>query len=161
MLHCGVVTKKEVAEERGDKKSPNHPNALPQSQPDATYDFSSLEDAIFFLPFFLSFSLWAQHQSLLFLRKSTWYIIMAEVQRPPMQQEATQPRPIPQRSILQIPPPSAVTLPPPTSASRTRNSHLNLDTFSPVNQNGSFEFDRVLKSGYVQKRTRKTKVRSS
>jgi hypothetical protein len=33
-----------------------------------------------------------------------------------------------------------------------------LDTFSPVNQNGSFEFDRVLKSGYVQKRTRKTKA---
>lgn len=29
---------------------------------------------------------------------------------------------------------------------------------SPVNQNGSFEFDRVLKSGYVQKRTQKTKV---
>lgn len=31
---------------------------------------------------------------------------------------------------------------------------------SPVNQNGSFEFDRVLKSGYVQKRTQKTKVSS-
>lgn len=29
---------------------------------------------------------------------------------------------------------------------------------SPVNQNGSFEFDRVLKSGYVQKRTQKTKT---
>lgn len=29
---------------------------------------------------------------------------------------------------------------------------------SPVNQNGSFEFDRVLKSGYLQKRTQKTKV---
>ncbi|KAI9736917.1 MAG: hypothetical protein M1818_005968 [Claussenomyces sp. TS43310] len=37
-----------------------------------------------------------------------------------------------------------------------RNSHL--DSFSPVNQNGSFEFDRVLKSGYVQKRTRRTKA---
>lgn len=35
---------------------------------------------------------------------------------------------------------------------------MGLDTFSPVNQNGSFEFDRVLKSGYVQKRTRKTKA---
>ena len=32
---------------------------------------------------------------------------------------------------------------------------------SPVNQNGSFEFDRVIKSGNVVKRTRKTKVRSS
>lgn len=89
----------------------------------------------------------------------TRYIIMAEVQSPPMH-EATKPRPIPERSALQIPPPSSVTLPPHTSASRIRNSHLNLDTFSPVNQNGSFEFDRVLKSGYVQKRTRKTKVDS-
>ena len=34
-----------------------------------------------------------------------------------------------------------------------------MDTYSPVNQNGSFEFDRVIKSGYVQKRTQKTKVR--
>src|ERR1700710_459513 len=84
---------------------------------------------------------------------------MAQVQSPPMQ-EASQPRKIPERTALQIPLPDAVTLPPPSSASRIRNSHLNLDTFSPVNQNGSFEFDRVLKSGYVQKRTRKTKVRS-
>ncbi|KAL8776607.1 MAG: hypothetical protein Q9213_008207 [Squamulea squamosa] len=38
-----------------------------------------------------------------------------------------------------------------------RSGHLNLDTFSPVNQNGSFEFDRVLRSGEVYKRTRKTK----
>jgi hypothetical protein len=83
---------------------------------------------------------------------------MAEVQSALMQ-EASQPRRIPERAAaLQIPPPNAVTLPPPSSASRIRNTHLNLDTFSPVNQNGSFEFDRVLKSGYVQKRTRKTKV---
>lgn len=33
------------------------------------------------------------------------------------------------------------------------------ETRAPVNQNGSFEADRVLKSGYVQKRTQKTKVR--
>ena len=33
-----------------------------------------------------------------------------------------------------------------------------MDAYSPVNQNGSFEFDRVIKSGYVQKRTQKTKV---
>ncbi|CAG8950162.1 hypothetical protein HYFRA_00008399 [Hymenoscyphus fraxineus] len=58
---------------------------------------------------------------------------------------------------LAIPPPTQVDLPPSTSASRIRNSHLILDSFSPVNQNGSFEFDRVLKAGYVQKRTRKTK----
>lgn len=72
---------------------------------------------------------------------------------------ASQPREIPGRTApLQIPPPSLVMLPPPSSASKLRNSHLQLDTFSPVNQNGSFEFDRVLKSGFVQKRTRKTKV---
>jgi hypothetical protein len=80
-----------------------------------------------------------------------------DVQTAPIQ-EATQPQRILERTnSLQIPPPDSVTLPPP-SATRIRNSHLNLDTFSPVNQNGSFEFDRVLKSGYVQKRTRKTKV---
>ncbi|KAL8663875.1 MAG: hypothetical protein Q9168_008021 [Polycauliona sp. 1 TL-2023] len=46
------------------------------------------------------------------------------------------------------------TLQPVTEA---RSGHFNLDTFSPVNQNGSFEFDRVLKSGELYKRTRKTK----
>ena len=39
-------------------------------------------------------------------------------------------------------------------------SHSNVDAFSPVNNDGCFEFDRVIKSGYVQKRTQKTKVRS-
>ena len=43
-------------------------------------------------------------------------------------------------------------------SSSMRNGHLNLDVFSPINQNGSFEFDRVLKSGDVYKRSRKTKV---
>ncbi|MCJ1411850.1 hypothetical protein MMC19_005942 [Ptychographa xylographoides] len=52
-------------------------------------------------------------------------------------------------------PPTSVTIPQP--AANIRNGHLNLDVFSPVNQNGSFEFDRVLKSGEVHKRTRKTK----
>ena len=46
----------------------------------------------------------------------------------------------------------------PRAAHGMRSGHLNLDTFSPVNQNGSFAFDRVLKSGQVNKRTRKTKV---
>lgn len=46
---------------------------------------------------------------------------------------------------------------PQTTASGSR-SRLAVDTYSPVNQNGSFEFDRVIKSGYVQKRTAKTKV---
>ena len=84
---------------------------------------------------------------------------MTEVQRAPAMQEPSQPRAIPERKgALRISPLSTVTLPPPASASKIRSSHLGLDTFSPVNQNGSFEFDRVLKSGHVQKRTRKTKV---
>ncbi|KAG4411053.1 hypothetical protein IFR04_015812 [Cadophora malorum] len=90
----------------------------------------------------------------------------AEIQNPlPMHDHnaasgatAAKPRPIPTGSALHIPAPSAVALPQSMSASRIRNSHLALDTFSPVNQNGSFEFDRVLKSGLVSKRTRKTKA---
>ncbi|KKK23590.1 PH domain protein [Aspergillus rambellii] len=35
-----------------------------------------------------------------------------------------------------------------------RNGHVNLDTFSPVNENGSFEFDRVLKSKKVCRRVK-------
>ncbi|KAK7530669.1 uncharacterized protein J3D65DRAFT_132210 [Phyllosticta citribraziliensis] len=47
----------------------------------------------------------------------------------------------------------------PSSSSKDKSKahHLGLGMFSPVNQNGSFEFDRVLKSGEVMKRTRKTK----
>ncbi|KAL1842836.1 hypothetical protein VTJ49DRAFT_4003 [Mycothermus thermophilus] len=43
------------------------------------------------------------------------------------------------------------------TATGTKN-RLAVDAYSPVNQNGSFEFDRVIKSGYVQKRTQKTKT---
>ncbi|KAL3423199.1 PH domain-containing protein [Phlyctema vagabunda] len=84
-------------------------------------------------------------------------MIMSEVERSaPVQ--ASQPRKIPDgKTALRIPP-SSVQLPPQSNASRVRNSHINNDTFSPVNENGSFEFDRVLKAGYVQKRTRKTKA---
>ncbi|KAL2011551.1 hypothetical protein VTN00DRAFT_4269 [Thermoascus crustaceus] len=39
-------------------------------------------------------------------------------------------------------------------SSTFRNGHFNLDTFSPVNQNGSFEFDRVLKSGKAYRRVK-------
>lgn len=55
---------------------------------------------------------------------------------------------------LPVPPPISI----PKPVNGPRNGHLNLDTFSPVNQNGSFEFDRVLKSGEVHKRTKNTKV---
>ncbi|KAI0202251.1 PH-domain-containing protein [Astrocystis sublimbata] len=54
-------------------------------------------------------------------------------------------------------PPTSITLPINTAVNKLR-SHWAVPTPSPVNQNGSFEFDRVLKSGYVQKRTQKTKV---
>ncbi|KAL9027618.1 MAG: hypothetical protein Q9196_003882 [Gyalolechia fulgens] len=47
-------------------------------------------------------------------------------------------------------------LPPAVSTSRLVGE-ARIDTFSPVNQNGSFEFDRVLRSGEVYKRTKKTK----
>ena len=36
----------------------------------------------------------------------------------------------------------------------SRNGQVNLDTFSPVNENGSFEFDRVIKSGRVLRRVK-------
>ncbi|KAH8161816.1 hypothetical protein CIB48_g6417 [Xylaria polymorpha] len=60
------------------------------------------------------------------------------------------------RTTLAIPT-SSITSPLNSAVNRLRNQ-LTLSTPSPVNQNGSFEFDRVLKSGYVQKRTQKTKV---
>ena len=56
--------------------------------------------------------------------------------------------------------PTSIALPTDNAAVRLR-SQIALETFSPVNQNGSFEFDRVIKSGYVQKRTQKTKVRDA
>lgn len=56
-------------------------------------------------------------------------------------------------------PPAPVSVP--QSGLGLRSGHLNLDNFSPVNQDGSFAFDRVLKSGEVLKRTRKTKVNDS
>ncbi|TLS22642.1 uncharacterized protein PpBr36_05993 [Pyricularia pennisetigena] len=41
----------------------------------------------------------------------------------------------------------------PDTVSRLR-SQLALETFSPVNRNGCFDFDRVIKCGYLQKRTK-------
>lgn len=56
-------------------------------------------------------------------------------------------------------PPSSIEIPRQSQSHADRfRSRLAHDSFSPVNQNGSFEFDRVIKSGYVQKRTQKTKV---
>ncbi|KAF5001410.1 hypothetical protein FDECE_10939, partial [Fusarium decemcellulare] len=43
-------------------------------------------------------------------------------------------------------------------ATRPRSQSNIEAAFSPVNNDGCFDFDRVVKSGYVQKRTQKTKV---
>ncbi|KAI9875280.1 MAG: hypothetical protein M1830_008665 [Pleopsidium flavum] len=78
---------------------------------------------------------------------------MAAVLSPPFSTAIpSQPRQIPQRPEVRLP--SQLPQPRPGILS----GHLNLDTFSPVNQNGSFEFDRVLKSGGLKMRTRKTKA---
>ncbi|KAK3900276.1 hypothetical protein C8A05DRAFT_17400 [Staphylotrichum tortipilum] len=55
-------------------------------------------------------------------------------------------------------PPTTIPLAPQNPPAPGTRSRLAADTYSPVNQNGSFEFDRVIKSGYVQKRTQKTKT---
>lgn len=64
-----------------------------------------------------------------------------------------------ERRVNAVIPPTSIDIPRQSQslADRFRN-RLAQDSFSPVNQNGSFEFDRVIKSGYVQKRTQKTKV---
>ncbi|KAH0380844.1 PH-domain-containing protein, partial [Aureobasidium melanogenum] len=80
---------------------------------------------------------------------------MAAVMSQPPQHHAT-PRPInTQSNNININPSNPQSLP--SSVQNLRSGHLTLDTFSPVNQNGSFEFDRIIKSGQVSKRTRKTK----
>ncbi|OTB00119.1 hypothetical protein M426DRAFT_243908 [Hypoxylon sp. CI-4A] len=62
-------------------------------------------------------------------------------------------------ATLTISPSTAMAAPAPanTPLNRIRNE-LAPPASSPVNQNGSFDYDRVLKSGYVQKRTQKTKA---
>lgn len=71
----------------------------------------------------------------------------------------TQPRAIPGAGSMPPPPP---TLAIPKSVQSLRpTQNLSLDTSSPVTQNGSYEFDRIIKSGEVLKRTRKTKVRGT
>jgi hypothetical protein len=66
-----------------------------------------------------------------------------------------QPRPIPNAGLT-VTPPSHIAIP--KSVQSLKGPNLALQTMSPVTQNGSFEFDRIIKSGQVLKRTRKTKV---
>lgn len=66
--------------------------------------------------------------------------------------------PVKQSPNIAIPiPPASISPPPQNTASKFKKQH-SVDTYSPVNQNGSFEFDRVIKSGRLQKRTQKTKT---
>ncbi|PYH96321.1 PH domain protein [Aspergillus ellipticus CBS 707.79] len=62
----------------------------------------------------------------------------------------------PKAPIIQLPDGAAPTslLSPHAQASQHRNGQVNLDMFSPVNENGSFEFDRVLKTGKVARRVK-------
>lgn len=91
---------------------------------------------------------------------------MAEVQRAPgpMTMSSTISRSTPaSHTAIQIPKMAhnvtpSMTAPPVLPPSQPRTTILNLENLSPVNQNGSYEFDRVLKSGYVEKRGRKTRV---
>lgn len=76
---------------------------------------------------------------------------------PPYTMAEVEPRLVAKPVDIRLPPDSS-TISPKLTTPGMRSGHLNLDTFSPVNQNGSFVFDRVLKSGEVHKRTRKTKV---
>ena len=82
---------------------------------------------------------------------------MAKVLSSTQQSFAVAPEPLRLIAETRLPPPTQ-TLSISEQASVPRHRHLNPDAFSPVNQNGHFEFDRVLKSGVVHKRTRKTKV---
>lgn len=70
----------------------------------------------------------------------------------------SQPRAIPGAGLASTSPDNNMVLPH-TPIHRLKSTNLTLDTMSPVTQNGSFAFDRVIKSGQVLKRTRKTKVR--
>lgn len=69
---------------------------------------------------------------------------------------ASQPPPMPKLATgaVEIP----LRTPVKTNEAPERMGQLSLGVMSPVNQNGSFEFDRVIKEGEVLKRTRKTKV---
>ncbi|KAK3112099.1 hypothetical protein LTR53_011976 [Teratosphaeriaceae sp. CCFEE 6253] len=66
------------------------------------------------------------------------------------------PRAIPGAGLATSPPNSLLPLPN-TPLQKLKSANLTLDLPSPVTQDGSFAFDRVIKAGEVLKRTRKTK----
>ncbi|CAK1361910.1 hypothetical protein CB0940_02768 [Cercospora beticola] len=60
---------------------------------------------------------------------------------------------VPQHAPAVKPPASTATIPIPTQNPK----RLTVDTFSPVTQFGSYEYDRIIRQGPVLKRTRRTK----
>lgn len=62
--------------------------------------------------------------------------------------------PGPKPPIIKLPDrsPDSPDLQPIQPATPLRNGHIHLGTCSPVNENGSFVFDQVLKSGKVNRR---------
>jgi hypothetical protein len=79
--------------------------------------------------------------------------IMANVQSGAQRLETSTPT---QRMSVVAPPMTPTrTFEPSQLRSSVKTGHLTLDTFSPVNKDGSFEFDRVLKSGNIHRRIKK------
>ncbi|KAF2806250.1 PH domain-like protein [Mytilinidion resinicola] len=79
-----------------------------------------------------------------------------------MPEHTTQTLPIPIPAASRQKPSMGMKIEPPNLSMRLntvqdKTNKQPSEILSPVNQNGSFEFDRVLKSGTVLKRTRKTK----
>ena len=85
------------------------------------------------------------------------YLLHAADPTPTMAEAAPPAQPRTIAAGLTVTPPN--TLPTLQSTQTSRSGGLTLDTLlSPVTQGGSFEFDRIIKSGEVLKRTRRTKV---
>ncbi|KAK1769244.1 hypothetical protein QBC33DRAFT_348217 [Phialemonium atrogriseum] len=82
---------------------------------------------------------------------------MVEMQTQPSTSLASA-KPANNRTSTSIAIPSASTVSATGNTTAALRNRLPPDAFSPVNENGSFEFHRVIKSGYVQKRTQKTKT---
>ncbi len=78
---------------------------------------------------------------------------MAQVQRPLSFNRPSTPPQRPLNAPL-LSPSRVINAQRPASQYRS-GGHLDLDTFSPVDQNGSFCFDRVLKAGKLQRRVKK------
>ncbi|ETN45088.1 uncharacterized protein HMPREF1541_09964 [Cyphellophora europaea CBS 101466] len=80
-----------------------------------------------------------------------------------MAQVAQPARPMtPPKRLLNAPILSPSSMPPPpvqaASSYSSYKGHMGLDVFSPVDQNGSFCFDRVIKSGKVARRIKKKRA---